>query len=124
MTRAVSTLNQSPRTVFFVGLVVVAVSSVLLPTVTGYGTQLFQAVVLGAWSLVANFTSSGFADQHDGVVLSVAAILNVALFGIPALVSFVLLRNRAPGLCVSLLGTWVVLYLACLFLLFPATDGP
>jgi len=110
--------------VFLIGSAIVVASSALFSTVAGYGTQLFQAIVLGAWLLVASVTSTSFADQHAGVVYWVAAILNVVLFGAPAFGIFTTLRDRTPKLCIALLGAWVVLYLACLFVLFPATDGP
>ena len=106
------------------GVALVAVSTAVLPSITGYGTSLFQVVALGAWALVAAFASGAFADQHHAFVWSVAAFLNVVLFGLPASVVFWFLRKSAPKLCVSLLGAWLVFYLASLFVLFPATDGP
>ena len=77
-----------PRTILLGGLVLVAASAAVLPGVTGYGTELSQFVVLGAWSLVAAVTSSVFADLHREFVWPVAALVNVVLFGVPALVVF------------------------------------
>ena len=103
---------------------IVAMSTAVLPAITGYGTQLFQIVVLVAWGLVARATSGAFADQHDFVVWVVALLLNVLLFSIPAGAVFLMLRRRAPQLCTVLIAAWLLFYLASLFFLFPATDGP
>jgi hypothetical protein len=105
-------------------LVCVGLSTAALAEVTGYGTVLSQIVVLGAWSLVAAVTSGTFADMHQPILWIVTFVLNVALFGVPAGTVFWLLRRRAPFLCVSLLVGWLLFYMASLFVLFPATDGP
>jgi len=95
-----------------------------LPWITGYGTVLFQVVVLGAWGIVAAVTSTTFADQHHGPMWFVALILNVTLFLLPALAIFYLSRNRWPRLGAVGLSVWAAFYLLALFVLFPATDGP
>ena len=105
-------------------LLVVAASTALLPSISGYGTSLFQIVVLGGWSIVAAVTSGSFADLHHFPVWSVAAILNLGLFALPAFAIVLLTRKRRPLFGASLVAVWLVFYLACLFVLFPATDGP
>lgn len=105
-------------------LACVGVSTAALAEVTGYGTVLFQIVVLGAWSLVASITSGAFADMHQPVLWAVTFVLNVVLFSVPAGIAFWLFRRRAPLLCIALLVGSLVFYVASLFVLFPATDGP
>ena len=102
----------------------VAASTFALPSATGYGTNLSQIVVLSAWSLIALVTSGEFADNHHVIVWLLAGLINVFLFSIPAAVAYALLRNRNSVVCIAVLMVWLVFYLACLFVLFPATDGP
>ena len=109
---------------FLVATAVVLTSTVALPFITGYGTNLFQVVALGAWGLVALVASGEFADLNHWVVWPVAAILNLALFSIPALAIFLTTRKRSGVFFTVTLSLWLAFYLACLFVLFPATDGP
>lgn len=114
----------APTRTLVVCLVLVALSTLAFPYVSGYGMQLFQVVALGAWALVAAVTSGMFADQHHLVVWPLAAVLNTVLFSLVALPLYFLLRRRAPMLVSVALLAWFVFYVACLFVLFPATDGP
>ena len=91
--------------------------------VSGYGTNLGQGVALGSWAIVAQATSSAFADQHDGVVWAVAALLNGLLFFVPGWLIYAAARRRRPRLGAGLLVAWCLFYLASLFWLFPALDG-
>ena len=109
---------------FFASSLLVAVSTAGLPYVTGYGTGLFQMVVLGAWSIVAHLSSGMFADQHHGVLWAIAFILNIVCFALIAVPLWLLSRKRVPKLGTFLIICWTVLYVAMLFVLFPATDGP
>jgi len=113
-----------PTGTLFVCLVAVALSTVALPYVTGYGMQLFEVVVLGAWGLVAAVTSGAYADQHHFVVWPVAAVLNVVLFSFLALPLYFIFRRRAPVFSSTVLLAWLIFYVCCLFVLFPGTDGP
>jgi len=115
---------KSPTGALLVSLIVVALSSVALPFVTGYGTQLCQIVVLGGWALVAAATSHTFADQNHFVLWPIVTILNLVLFSLIAAPSYFILRRRAPAFSSLFLLAWLVFYLCCLFVLFPATDGP
>jgi hypothetical protein len=114
----------SPAKVFWASCALVIGSTLALPFVSGYGTSLFQAVVGGAWSIVAAVTSDGFADLHKLVVWFFAAALNVVLFSIPAACVLFATRDRWPVAGTFLLALWLMFYAASLFILFPATDGP
>ena len=105
-------------------MAVVATSTILLPEVTGYGTVLYQYVVLGAWQVVAMTSSGTFADQHHSALWAVALILNVLLFLTPVVVVGAIALNRWPRTFRVCLILWTVFYLCALFFLFPATDGP
>lgn len=113
-----------PIRIFWLGIAMVAASTAAFPWVTGYGTILYQVIVLGAWSIVAAVTSQPYADLHHGPVWSVALLLNVCLFAFPALMVFFVCRRRWPRLSVLGILGWTVFYLMCLFALFPAIDGP
>ena len=114
----------TPKTTLFSTTAIVGLSTALLPSVTGYGTILFQIVVLNAWGIVARNTSGKFADQHHAPVWVVALILNLILYLIPATGIWLGLRNRKSLLCMIAIAGWCLFYLSCLFVLFPATDGP
>jgi hypothetical protein len=114
----------SNKHLFLGSLACVGVSTAALAGVTGYGTALSQIVVLGSWSLVALVTSGAFADQHQAILWIVTFVLNITVFGVPASIAVWLLRARAPVWCAVILISWLLLYLASLFVLFPATDGP
>jgi len=116
--------SKVPTRVLLACLLAVALTSLAFPHIHTYGTLLFQLVVLGGWALVAAMTSHVFADQSHSVVWSVAAGLNVALFMLPALPVYFIFRRRAPSLASVLLLAWLIFYVCCLFILFPATDGP
>jgi hypothetical protein len=105
------------------GLIAIA-STAGLVAVRGWGTVLFQIVVLGAWSIVAHFSSGLFADQHHGIVWIVALLLNTLGFAIVGVPLWLISRNRLPKSGPVLIICWAVLYLAMLFVLFPARDGP
>lgn len=102
----------------------VAASTGLLTLVGGYGTVLSQSVVLSSWGVVARVTSSHFADGHRGAVWGVAVLINALLFLAPASVIYGLTRRTKRRIGVGLLLLWSLFYLACLFWLFPASDGP
>jgi hypothetical protein len=106
------------------GIALAAASTCAFPFVTGYGTILSQIVVLGAWSLVASATSGTFADHHHGPVWAVALALNLIAYGVPlAALRFCTNRARTEVRLGTTLA-WTAFYIAALFVLFPATDGP
>jgi hypothetical protein len=116
--------SSAPTRTLFVCLVLVALSTVVFPYITGYGMQLFQAVVLWAWVLVAAATSGTFADQHHFIVWPLAGVLNVVAFSVVALPLYFVLRRRIPIATSLMLAAWLLFYVSFLFVLFPATDGP
>ena len=124
MSNSLAISTKTPTRFLLSGLALVALSTAALPYITGYGMQLMQIVVLGAWALLAAVTSSTFADQNHSFLWPIAAVLNVALFSILALPVYLIFRRRAQLFASLFLMAWLVFYLACLFVLFPATDGP
>lgn len=116
--------NRFVDKVLFASSVLVAGSTAALPYVGGYGTRLFQLVVIGAWLIIERFSSGLFADQHHGLLWTVAFFLNMILFAIVAVPLWLLTRRQLPKLSPFLIMCWTVFYLAMLFILFPATDGP
>jgi hypothetical protein len=109
---------------FLAACAVVAGSTAGLPFVRGYGTGLFQMIVLGAWAIVARLSSGTFADQHHGPLWVIAFLLNMLCFCLVAVPLWLVTRNRLPKLAMLLIICWMGFYLAMLFILFPATDGP
>jgi hypothetical protein len=103
---------------------IVALTTATLPYVTGYGTNLFQIIVLGAWSIVAHFSSGLFADRHQIVVWPVALLLNLVVFLVIALPVWAVFRNRAPRVANVATICWLLFYVSMLYFLFPATSSP
>lgn len=113
-----------PDRIFINSAIAVALSTAAFPYVGGYGTILFQAVVLGAWSLIERLSSGQFADRHNGIVWVVTFLLNMIAFGFIAAPAWALFRNRAPKFASIFVICWTIFYVAMLFVLFPATFGP
>ena len=113
-----------PGTVLIVGISLVALSTVFFPFIYGYGMMLFQLVVLLAWSVVAAVSSGVFADQHHEFIWPIAVLLNVAFFAIVAVPIWLIAKTRMPKAGSVVLVVWTLFYVASLFWLFPATDGP
>jgi hypothetical protein len=114
----------SPNRTLLASLGVVAASTIAFPSVRGYGTVLFQVVLFNAWAIVAAATSQLYADQHREPVLILALVLNVALYAIPATLIWALTRGKWPRVSTWLMLCWCAFYLASLFVIFRATDGP
>jgi len=103
---------------------IVAATALVFPNVTGYGTILYQIVVLGAWRILASFGSGAFADTHHQVVWLLAGAINLIIFLVPEVTIWFAARKRWPGIFSIATCAWCGFYLLCLFFLFPATDGP
>ena len=116
-------MKSADRAIITSGLVVAA-STAGLDAVRGYGTVMFQLVVLGAWSIVARLSSGMFADRHGGIVLFVALLVNITVFSLIGVPIWLSSRNRFPKWGTLLIVCWTLFYVASLFILFPATDGP
>jgi hypothetical protein len=104
--------------------VLVALSTGALYAVTGYGTMLFQLVMLGAWGAVAKIASPAYADNHALPLVAATLVLNLVYFLVPAVAAWLALRKRWPRVSSTVSALWCIFYVACLFILFPATDGP
>ena len=110
--------------VFATSTAIIGLTTAVLPHVGGYGTVVFQIIVLGAGNILAHFTSGLFADQHEGIVWAIALVLNMSAFLIVAAPLWAVLRSRAPKAAPVTIICWSVVYIALLFVLFPATTGP
>jgi hypothetical protein len=119
-----SVRKRQGRRILFGCAAVVAASTAVLPWIGGYGTHLFQLVVLDAWAIVAALTSDRYADLHHGPMWMLALLINVFLFVVPAGLFFLAAHRRWPRASAIGVAIWCVFYLRCLFVLFPATDGP
>jgi hypothetical protein len=113
-----------PRHALLVGITLAALATVGMPFIAGYGTILAQVVGLNAWAIVASLSSEAYADQNHLFLWPIAAALNILLFLIVAAPAYFLLRRRAPRFFVAFVTVWLLFYVSCLFVLFPATDGP
>jgi hypothetical protein len=102
---------------------IVAASTAGLPSVTGYGTNLFQIVVFTSWGILARVTSGSFADTHHFVLWPIVCLLNVFLFLVPEFVIWLVTRRHWLLFSGATL-MWCAFWIASLFWLFPATDGP
>ena len=116
-------MKRADRAIITSGFVVAA-STAGLAAVRGYGTVMFQLVVLGAWSIVARLSSGIFADRHQGLVWLVALAVNITVFSLIGIPAWLLSRNRLPKWGTLIVVCWTIIYIAMLFVLFPATDGP
>ncbi len=104
---------------------IVWASSFILPFYpTGYGTILSLNVVLWGWGLLSEISSGRFADHNGWAVMIMVSIVNTLFFLIPALPTYLLARKRSLTVASILVLGMVVIYLAFLFFLVPATDGP
>jgi hypothetical protein len=106
------------------GAVMVAMSSMVLPSVKGYGTVLFQLVAFSGYVLVAIASSQSFAEQNMAIVWTISAMLNVLYFVIPGWIIYRFSREKWQTRSAVLIWCWLLFYLASLLYLFPATDGP
>ena len=114
----------TPTTALLMCSAVVAFVTPLLFQVHGYGTELLQLVVLGAWALLAALSSGAYADHHYYLVMALAVVVNLVLFGVPAGVILAATRRRSPLVVRWAIVAFFGFYLCCLGFLFPATDGP
>ena len=107
--------------------ILIALTTLAFPFVTGYGTQLFQIILFTGWRIVAKATSQLYADSNLVTVTALAAVVNVFAFWLVAAPVWALTRRRRPFVqLVGLMGLmlFAALYVGSLFWLFPATDGP
>ncbi len=115
---------QAPDKVLVTSGAIVALTTATFSYVAGYGTILYQFIVLGAWSVVARLSSDQFADLHHGVLWPVALLLNMIAFCIIAVPVWAIFRRRAPKIASAATIGWLLFYVSMLVFLFRATDGP
>jgi hypothetical protein len=65
-----------------------------------------------------------FAEHHDGYVWAVAFLLNMVGFSVVAVPLWLFSRYRLVKWVLFLNICWTAFWVAMLFLLFPATNGP
>jgi hypothetical protein len=114
----------TPEQVYWSCGTLVVASTAVLPSIHGYGTNLYQFLVLGAYGIVAKVASDDYAELHHASVWALALVLNILLFAVPAGLFLLATRRRWPSVAVIGVAIWFAFYLGCLFFLFPATDGP
>lgn len=102
----------------------VAVSTAALPSARGYGTQLSQVVLLGAWTIVARVASDEYANEHHAAVWVVAFFVTLLVFWLIAGPLWAGTRRRKPAFGLVGLVGFTAFYIGALFWLCPATDGP
>lgn len=117
-------LKTADRVFLASGTVMVLTTTAGFPYVTGYGTRFFQLIVFGAYSIIGHLSSWPFAEHHQGIWNLLAFLLNLVGFSMLAIPLWLLSRNRATRLGSVVIVGWTVFYVAMLFFLFPATDGP
>src|SRR5271156_4638636 len=101
---------QTPDRVLVTSGAIVALTTATFPYIAGYGTILYQFIVLGAWSVIAHLSSDQFADLHHGVLWPVALLLNMIAFYIVAVPIWAIFRRRAPKIASTATICWLLLY--------------
>ena len=119
MSSYASSASWPPRRMLIACLIGVALSTDLLPFVRGCGTQLYLCIVLFSWYVSAEYANGSILVYYLGRIA-----INVFLFLFPALPLYFILRRHAPIFVSRTLAAWLLFYLGCLFILFPATDCP
>ena len=102
----------------------VAASTAALPLVAGFGTNLFQIVFFLGFGIVQALTSFDYADTHHAVAWCGAVIPNLTFYSLPAFGIWKASSKRSPTWRPAAILAWCLFYLASLFWLFPAADGP
>lgn len=119
----VALTNSASRALGY-GTAVAAVSSVFLAVLGGYGTIHRQFVTLYGWSIAQAVSPAENAEPPLVLTMLFAGLLNVLVFLVPALIIWFVCRDKWPKVGRNLIVAWCVLFLATLFFLFPASDGP
>ena len=117
-------MNITPRIAFAGAATAIGLSAGAFPFVHIHPTVLALFVALCGWGVVAFLKSSQFADAHFSIVWTVAVVLHVIAFSIPAAAIWLGLRNRNSRWCSALIGIWCLCYVVLLLVLFPAGISP
>jgi hypothetical protein len=116
--------NHGIKRTFIKAVFMVFLATLTLPHISGYGTILYQFLIFRSWGMVKSYTSASFADQHSLIVWLLVGSLTLALFLIPAGIIVLFSRRFFSAYDRAFLMVWTFFFIACLFFLFPATDGP
>ncbi len=108
--------------IFISSLVVVLICSFFIeqPNIT----SLALVVILTAHSVLTVFLSEHFLQRNMWAVLLGSAAVNAMIFSAVVFPFWMILRKKKKTLCSLLMLTFLLVYIALLFFLFPATDGP
>ena len=87
-------------------------------------TSLALVVILSAHSVLTVFLSENFLQRNMWAVLLSSAAINALAFSAVVFPFWVIMRRDKAALCSLIILSIVVLHLALLFFMFPATDGP
>ena len=122
-------INFMPRftvstTILLIAISLVAVSSVFLTQVSGYGTILYQVVMLSSALLVNGFTNEPLSEVGKSWFILSLVFVNLLLFLIPTLTVWGICKSRWPKFTSIIVATFSAVFILSLYVLFPATDGP
>ena len=107
---------------FTIAVVIVLVCSFFMEQ--SIVTNLAMVVILGAHSLLTLFVTEQFLQKNMWVVMLGTAAINGVIFAGLVFPFWMILRRERATLCSVLIVTVLAVYLALMFFLFPATDGP
>jgi hypothetical protein len=113
--------NLADRT-FASSLLIILVSSFFIERL--HVTSLALIVILSGQTLLSIFLSEQFLRLNMWAVLLCAGAINITIFSAITLPFWMGLRKSRGTFCAVLILVALSLYLALLFVLFPATDGP
>ena len=106
------------------GVALVAASTAALPFVRGYGTTLFQFVWFSAAAIIEAATSNPSMTDRQPTLWLIALVINLTTYLAPLVLAHLCMKRASVGVRVGAIFVWTAFYLAALFILFPATDGP
>jgi hypothetical protein len=112
-----------PTTILLIAISLVAVNSVFLPQVSGYGTILYQVVMLSSALLVNGFTNIPLSEVGKYWFILALVFVNLILFLIPTLTVWGIGKNRWPKFTSITVAVFSIVFILSLYVLFPATDG-
>jgi hypothetical protein len=112
-----------PTTFLLFAITLVAVNSIFLPQVSGYGTILYQIVIISSAMLVNGFTNAPLSEVGKHWFILALVFVNLTLFLIPTLIVWGIGKRRWPKFTSIAVATFSAVFILSLYVLFPATDG-
>jgi hypothetical protein len=107
-----------------VAIIIAFLAAMLFPWITGFGTVLFQMIIFClAWRIVAIVLHVS-PIEHEYLVIATCGVINASVVGIAVCMLHFATQRLSRWVFQACLLIFVVLYLCCLFILWPATDGP